>query len=423
MKINVSFFLYSLCFKKNGAFLGPRFLERLCDRDGHATGLLVVHAGELLQAEAVEGNKAGGVVLIVGFFLAAFHRGDVFVVEAVRGTATGVHNVAFVELEADFAVDRLLGLGDEGLEGVALGGKPEAIVDELGIGRNEAIAKVLGIAVDGEGFEVLVGSQKNGAAGGLVDAAAFHANEAVLDDVNAADAVSATEVVEEAHDTVGSEEGVAVLLALDLEVSKLANVAGKLVVFESDDLAFFEEALKIFGFVRGVLRGDGEDIHVLVGGGGAIIPSVLERAGFEGDVEEVPVHGVGLALGSLHVDIVLLTIGDHFGTAGEFFTKRIVTPWGDHFNVRREGIERELEADLVVSFSGGAVGDGVSAFGKGNIEHTFDDARAGDGGSKEVAAFVDGVGLEHRENVVGSELFLEIADVALGSAGREGLGF
>src|SRR6187431_21962 len=49
-----------------------------------------------LEAQGVEGDEAGGVVLVVGFFLAAFHGGDGFGVEAVRALAASVHDVALV---------------------------------------------------------------------------------------------------------------------------------------------------------------------------------------------------------------------------------------------------------------------------------------------------------------------------------------
>ena len=61
--------------------------------------------------------------------------------------------------------------------------------------------------------------------------------------------------------------------------------------------------------------------------------------------------------------------------------------------------------------------DSVGSFSAGDIEHALYDAGAGDGGSKEVAPFVNGVGLKHRVNVVGREFLFEITNVALGSAG------
>ncbi len=384
--------------------------------------LLVVDASKLLEAEAIEGDEAGGVVLVVSSFLSAFHGGDMFVVKAVRGAAAGVDDVAFIEFEANLAVDRFLGLGDEGLEGIALGSEPEAIVDELGVSWDEAITKVLSIAVDGQGLEVLVGGQQNGATWGLVDAAGLHADEAVLDDVDASDAVLTAEEVEDAHDAVWGEEGVTIALALDFEVAELGDDVGEVLVLQADDVSFLEKALEVFGCVGGVFGRDGENIHVLVGLGGAIVPGVLQGAGFEGDVEKVAVHGVGLLVGSLDLDSVFFAVGDHFGAAGKFGSEGFIPPGGDHFNFRSEGVEGQFEADLVVAFSGSSVGDGVGPFGNRNVKHALDDAGAGDGGSEEVAAFVYGIGLEHGEDVVGGKFFLEVADVALGSAGCESLG-
>jgi len=49
-----------------------------------------------LEAQGVEGDEAGGVVLVVGLFLAAFHGGDGFGIHAVRRAAAGLHDVAFI---------------------------------------------------------------------------------------------------------------------------------------------------------------------------------------------------------------------------------------------------------------------------------------------------------------------------------------
>jgi len=150
---------------------------------------------------------------------------------------------------------------------------------------------------------------------------------------------------------------------------------------------------------------------------------VLKGTCLEGDVEEVAVHGVGLALRCLDVNAVFFTVFDHFCAAWEFLAEVIHAPWGDHFDVWGEGVKGEFEADLVVAFPRGSMGDGVGPFCTGDIKHAFNDAWASDGCAKEVAAFVDGVRLEHWEDIVSSEFFLEIADVALGGTCREGFGF
>ena len=61
------------------------------------------------------------------------------------------------------------------------GRRPEAVVDEvLGVFGDEAVADVHGFAIDDEGFEVAVGGETGWCRRGLVDAAGFHADEAVF---------------------------------------------------------------------------------------------------------------------------------------------------------------------------------------------------------------------------------------------------
>jgi hypothetical protein len=62
--------------------------------------------------------------------------------------------------------------------------------------RGELVALEHDLAVHGEGLDRAVRGVEDGAAGGLVDAAALHADEAVLDEIDAADAVLAAEFVE-----------------------------------------------------------------------------------------------------------------------------------------------------------------------------------------------------------------------------------
>jgi len=376
--------------------------------------------GVCLESEGVEGDKAGGVVLVVGFLLAAFHGGDVFVVHGVGTATASLHDVAFVEFEADFTGDGFLGLCNEGLDGLALGGEPEAVVNELGVFRDEGVAGVLELAVDDEGFQIAVCGEQDGAAGGLVDAAGFHPDEAVLDDVDPADAVGTAEGVEHAHDAVWGEDGIAVLFALDLEVAELCDDFGKSFGLEADDVALFEEDLEHLWFVWGFFWGDGEHIHVAIGLAGGIVPGVFESAGLEGDVEEVAVHGVGLFHGGFDRDVVSLGVFDHFLAARELFAEFYIAPWGYTFDTGGEGCGGEFEAHLVVAFACCSVGDGVGSFLEGDVDHAFGDTWAGDGGAEKVAAFIDSVRLEHGEDVVAGELFLLIVDVALGCTGGEG---
>ena len=86
-------------------------------------GLVVVHAGELLEAQAVEVNEAAGVILVVILLgVVSLHGGHGVAVKAVRAAAAGVHHIALVELEANLTIHGFLGLGHEGLNGLRLMG-------------------------------------------------------------------------------------------------------------------------------------------------------------------------------------------------------------------------------------------------------------------------------------------------------------
>src|SRR6185312_5808574 len=66
----------------------------------------------------------------------------------------------------------------------------------LGIARHELVLEMRRAAIQGDALDAAMRRMEDGAAGRLVDAARLHADEAVLDQVEAADAVPAAELVE-----------------------------------------------------------------------------------------------------------------------------------------------------------------------------------------------------------------------------------
>ena len=66
--------------------------------------------------------------------------------------------------------------------------------DQHGVG--ETVAQMDEVAVESELLDELVGGVEDGHARGFVDAAALHADEAVLDDVDPSDAVATADLVE-----------------------------------------------------------------------------------------------------------------------------------------------------------------------------------------------------------------------------------
>src|SRR5262249_9174452 len=109
------------------------------------------------------------------------------------------------EFEADGAGDTLLRNVEEAVEGLALRGEPDAVVDEFGIADRERLLQVRGFPVDGEAFEFAMRGDEERAAGSFVRAAGLHTHEAVLDKVGAADAVTRGDFVEGVEKIDGTE--------------------------------------------------------------------------------------------------------------------------------------------------------------------------------------------------------------------------
>src|SRR4029453_4891527 len=91
--------------------------------------------------------------------------------------------MALVEPELDRSGHELLRRIDGGLQHLALGREPEAVVDELGVFRHELVLEMSRAAVEGDGFDPAVRRDQDGAARGLVHSARLHADEAILDEI------------------------------------------------------------------------------------------------------------------------------------------------------------------------------------------------------------------------------------------------
>ncbi len=138
-----------------------------------------------------------------------------------------------------------------------------------------------------------------------------------------------------------------------------------------------------------------------------------------GDVPEVAVARVDFLFGLLDRDALGLGVIDGGFAGAEFET--VILPGGDDFQFGSEGHVGEFEADLVVAFAGGSVGDGIRTFGMGDIDLIFGDEGAGDGGAEEILRFVDCAGFEHGEAILLGEFLTEVFDDAFVSTGLEGL--
>ena len=101
-----------------------------------------------------------------------------------------------------------------------------------------------------------------------------------------------------------------------------------------------------------------------------------------------------------------------FGIGHQFFPREQVplAPRRNHLDVGHQRIGAEFEAHLVVALARGPVGDGVGADLAGDFDHALGDQRPGDRSAKQVFAFVDRVGAEHREDEVAHEFLAQVVD-------------
>lgn len=160
---------------------------------------------------------------------------------------------------------------------------------------------------------------EDGQAWGFIAAARFDADEAVLDDINPADAVSAGKIV------CGKED--------------LKSAAGRL--GSSDQFnwnSLGEDNCEVFRGVRGGSHGGGEFPHVVrwscVG--------ILKDACFVGAMSEILVHTPWLGFGGGNGDLLLSGIVEEIVTASETVIKFRQPPGCNDFNGWLEGIESEL---------------------------------------------------------------------------------
>ena len=252
-----------------------------------------------------------------------------------------------------------------------------------------------GQLVQAQGLKNGMGLVEDGAAGRLIHAAALHAHETVLDDIEDADAVGAADLVELENDVLGAH-----LFAVEGNRDALVKLEfhiGGLVGCIQGRNAHFQEA----GLL--VLR---------------LIACVFQVQTFMGQMPEVLVLGiVGLTV-DLQRDVMGFGIVDLFisGFDGPF------TPGSNDGHVRSEMLDSKFKADLIVALAGAAVADGVSAFLESDLNEPLGNAWTGRAGTQQVF-FVDGAGFHGGDNKVIHIFIHEIQHIQLGSAGLQGFLF
>ena len=191
---------------------------------------------------------------------------DIGVKQGVIGAATGVVDVALVQLETDLTADALLRFVDHRLQHFALGTPPVAVVDQAGVTRHQLVLHVCHFAVQRQALDRAMRLEQQGTARCFVAAATLHADIAVLDDVEPTDTVLAGQLVEPIQQHVGAER-----FAIDR--NRITGLEA-----DRDELGFVRCVLGVRGPAPDVVR--------------RIPPGIFQATAFVGDVQGVGVHRV-----------------------------------------------------------------------------------------------------------------------------------
>lgn len=289
-------------------------------------------------------------------------------------------------------VDSLLGSGDGTLEELTLWGEVETVVEDLGVADgDELITESTDLLVEDETLQIDMGGAEDGKTGGFVASTGLDADESVLDNVDTSNTVLAGK-------GVGSKEEVD-----GLSVDLVANG-------ELDWETLLEFDGEVLWGLWGIEWVDGELPHLLWWGD----VWILKDTGLVRAVSHVLIHGPWGLLGLNSWDALLGGVVQKVVTSSEAGVELWDSPWGNDLDVWLQGVESQLETDLVVTLSGAAVRDGNTALLLGDGDLSTGNDWASQRGTEEVDVLVDGVALDSWEAKLLNELLAQILDVDLG---------
>src|ERR1700676_961420 len=133
---------------------------------------------------------------VLGVVAAHGEAGEVGAVERERRNTLRDVERALPQFETDGASDALLRNVEKSVESFAQRREPQTVVDQLGVTQRECLLKMRGLAIDGEPLQFLMSFDEKGSAGSFVSAARFHSDEAIFDEISAADTVFGGDFVE-----------------------------------------------------------------------------------------------------------------------------------------------------------------------------------------------------------------------------------
>jgi len=136
---------------------------------------------------------------------------------------------------------------------------------------------------------------------------------------------------------------------------------------------------------------------------------LLENSTLVRDVPDIAVAGIDLFSGGCDGNLVSFSVGDGVFAAPD----GPLAPRSDHREIRRKCGVGQLEANLIVAFTGAAVREGIGAYLAGDFDLAAGDERATHRSAEEVFTTVDGAGAEGGPHELFHEFLAQIFDVAL----------
>ncbi len=305
------------------------------------------------------------------------------IVQAEVGLAAGYGAVALVELQAHGTGNALLSGGHEGIYRMLQRAEPLAVVHHGCPVVLQVQLVAQNLALQAHVLKAAMGNDEGQGARCLVALTALNADHAVLDHVDAAEAVVAGDLVH-----LGDDVQVAHLLAVD-----------------GNRQAALELDLNLGGLVGSLLGVGGHGVDVQR----RAVHRVFQNTALDGAAPQVVVDGVRLGLGGGNGYAVSLC-PVHFLLAG------VHIPLANRGDDLQRGVQRldgGLEANLVVALAGAAMGHVLGTELMGGVYQVLGDQRAGKGGYQRVLVLEVGVGEQGLGQVVGGEVLAHVGDDAV----------
>ena len=298
--------------------------------------------------------------------------------------------VALVQPDPDLAIDAFLGLDDACFEELTFRREVQTIVEDTGpTDGDELVAESTDFAVQGESFEIHVCRTEDGQTRGLITAAALQADEAIFDNIDAADAVFPSQCICSEKQVSGVGLG--------------ALGGGR----NLDGQAFLEVDKNIFGLVGSGHDGIGGQLPHISWWGGV---RVLQDTGFVTAVSQILIHTPWLGLcgcdWNSHLGGVVQKVIAALKSLVEFGN----SPRCDDLDRGLERIESQLKADLIIALAGAAVRDELAAFFLCDLDLGASDDRASKRCAEEVDILVRGVALDSWKTELTDKLVDDIFD-------------